>query len=105
MLACSTTFAFFGSVLIVFGVFVLGGLLSFARWLLGALLFGDGLLVANLIFVELIFAEDTVECRDSSDLLQVLHALFFSLVLVLNLHAVDCIQLVQFPDATFYQFN
>ena len=103
IMACFTTLSFFSVRLLFFAVFVGGsGFLSFARGQLGALLSGDGLLVADLCFVELVFAENAVESSDSSHLLHVLHALFFGLKLVLNHHAVDCVQLVQIPDATFY---
>jgi len=103
LMACFTAFGVFGITLLVFGVLIgIGRFLALARGHLGALFSGDGLLIADLGLVELVFAEDAVKGSDSAHLLDILHALFLGLKLVLNHHAVDCVQLVQVPDATFY---
>lgn len=77
---------------------------------LDALFFWHGFLVPYLCRIKGVLREFTVESSNSSDSLYlidnfIVFTLDFWLVLVLNGHAVDCVYLVQVPDATFNQFN
>jgi len=92
------------------GVGVLGVPVSrffaLARRQLRALLARHRLLVAHLRLVEFVAAEHAVESRDATHLLDFVDAFSaLGLEFVLDGHAVDGVQLVQIPDATFYQFN